>query len=243
MTFEPTTCNTPRPGYVETTTMKLGNHSASPSNAARITWIRRAAKSTTAYLPGTHPAFENNVAALMKVVENDSHKIEISKWQAKLLAGALRKLRIRINVDTRCITLSELEEMCVEKISEEAFAFARYELETGEAKTIALDIYNFVKQCRVDLEIEIQRCNRHDKAEPTPHATISEASRKKLRNIFPHNTLHRTFMSVGELFKAINGGIMQFLTWPERAHDRLAVVEEILKSNTRNTVSVNKLKN
>jgi len=47
-------------------------------------------------------------------------------------------------------------------------------------------------------------------------------------------------MSVGELFKAINGGIMQFLTWPERAHDRLAIVEEILKSNTRNTVSVNK---
>lgn len=238
MTFKSTRCNAPSFGCVEITTTESGNHASSPSssNSARITWFRRAAKSTTVYLPGTHPTFEVAVSAMMSAAvenENDGDKIKISKWNANILATAIRKLRIGIVVDTRGITTSELEDMCVEKIAEEAFAFATYEIATGQAKFVALDVYNFVKQSRIDIETEIQRCKK-DKTEPTPHATMSELSLNRLRNIFPHMTIHHKFMSVGALLKAINCGIMQFLTWPERELDRIAVVEEILNSNMEN---------
>ena len=193
-------------------------------------------KTITTYLPGTHPDFEKYVnTMMMNIPENDSNgSAEISKWQAKLLADALRILRIGIDVDTCGITLFELEEMCVEKIAEEAFAFATYETATGEAKIIALDVYNFVKQIRLDIEREIQRHNRYNKlgkTEPTPCATISESSRTKIRNIFSDITIHCKFVSVGALLKAINVGIMQFLIWPERKRDRFAVVEELNLAN------------
>ena len=135
-----------------------------------------------------------------------------------------------IDVDTR-ITMGKLESMYCEKIAEEASAFATYEIATGEDKFIALDVYNFVKQLRVDLENEIQRCI-NDKTEPTPHVTISESSRNILSIILPCNTLYRKFMSVGALTKVVNNGIMQFLTWSDREVDRFVFVKEILKSKT-----------
>ena len=160
-------------------------------------------------------------------------EIENLRWRAMLLllASEIRTLRIMIDMDTR-ITIDKLESMCVEKNAEEASAFARYEIATGEDKIIALDVYNFVKQLRVDLENEIQRCSRNDKIEPTPHVTISESSRNILRIILPCNTLYRKFMSVGALSKVVNNGIMQFLTCPDREIDRVVFVKEILKSNT-----------
>ena len=206
------------------------------SRAAGNTWIQRSAKTTTVYLPGTHPAFENHVKHMMKSIGFDiPDEIENLRWRAMLLllASEIRTLRIMIDMDTR-ITIDKLESMCVEKNAEEASAFATYEIATGEDKIIALDVYNFVKQLRVDLENEIQRCSRNDKnkIEPTPHVTISESSRNILRIILPCNTLYRKFMSVGALSKVVNNGIMQFLTCPDREIDRVVLVKEILKSNT-----------
>ena len=202
------------------------------SHAAGNTWIQRSAKTTTVYLPGTHPAFENHVKHMMKEIVFDiPDEIENIRWRARLIANELRTLRIMIDVDTR-ITMGKLESMYCEKIAEEASAFATYEIATGEDKFVALDVYNFVKQLRVDLENEIQRCSINDKTEPTPHVTISESSRNILSIILPCNTLYRKFMSVGALTKVVNNGIMQFLTWSDREVDRFVFVKEILKSKT-----------
>ena len=93
--------------------------------------------------------------------------------------------------------------------------------------------YNFVKQTRVDLEIEIQRCQRQSFARnavnptPTPHARIAPFHRNMLRNVLSPDTLKRTFVSVPALTVAVGKDIERFLTWESHGPDRLAVVDQI----------------
>jgi len=99
--------------------------------------------------------------------------------------------------------------------------------------------YNFVKQTRVDLEVEIQRCQRRSFAKnavcqtPTPHARIAPLHRNMLRNILSPDTLKRAFISVPALTAAVGNDIERFLTWQSHGPDRLAVVRRMANGAMR----------
>lgn len=208
------------------------------TQAARITWSKRLQQTTTVYLPGTHPEFKKHVVVLMRDMRDNSAP-NGSKWQAELLVSTFQMMRIQLIVEP-ARSLDELATLCSEKSAEEALAFATLSgIGIGqhcEAKFIALEAYNFARQARVDLENEIRRCNQCPnlrtgvKPVPTQHATIARHSHAMLHNILSHDTLHRRFISIKALSDAVNLGIMQFLTWPERHLDRMLVVEQTLAS-------------
>lgn len=204
---------------------------------------RRVKTANTVYLPGTHPKFPAHVKQLMANIKNSACG-DVSIWQAAILVSALQTLRIRLVVDS-AMNLAQLRALCVQTSLEEAMAYAVYstKVDSGapvDEKFDFLEKYNFVKQSRVDLEIEIQRCQQIPRtqatAKPTPtqHTSIALGSRNMLRNILSDDTLHRKFVSMPALAARVSADIERFLTWPDNRLERIALVAHLIAINQRN---------
>ena len=224
-----------------TTAMRKAAHKKFQLDAAASARCnRRRAKTNTIYLPGTHPKFPAHVKQLMANIKNPACG-DVHNWQAAILVSALQTLRIRLVVDP-AINLAQLRMLCVQTSVEEANAYATYSVKVDSGASVdkkfdLLEKYNFVKQSRVDLEIEIQRCQQVPRtqatAKPTPtqHASIALGSRNMLRNILSGDTLHRRFVSMPALAARVSADIERFLTWPDNRLERIALVAHLIEIN------------
>lgn len=197
---------------------------------------RRRKIANNIYLPGTHPKFPAHARELMENLKKIHG--DISVWQAEILLSGLRALRIRIVVNP-AMNLAQLRALYLQTSIEEANAYAEYstKIETNapvEERIEFLEKYNFIKQTRADLDVELRRCEQVPrtltaiKPTPTQHAYIAPGYRDMLRNVLSNDTLHRKFVSMPALAARVSVEVERFLTWPENRLARVALVSEII---------------
>jgi len=221
------------------------------ANSAKFIGRRSKQTTHTSYMPATNPKFSQHVRTMTMSITTPSSSadeqvpaaasaaaVDINAVQATVLVRGLQSMRIRLIVDPVPMTIVELRALCAKTSRIEALAYMTY-VDDGEDDDTLLAEYNFVKQTRIDLEIEIQRCQRHPPARnaanaanaanptPTPHARIAPFHRTMLRNVLSPDTLKRAFVSVPALTVAVGNDIERFLTWECHAPDRIAVVGQI----------------
>lgn len=251
----------------------LAKFQSDAAAAAKLNCHRHRYSTNVSYIPATNPAntlFSHQVQMLINAAEARAKQIERRSAAAAAAAAAaavttdvamtadvdvavaepndilpkdvpsillaLQTLRIRLIIDP-ALSVQELTAFCAETSRNEALAA------TNPANSAE---FARLKQLRVDLEAEVDRCtpkpklmfraNSETAAKPTPHVRIASGDHcghsAFLGNILTSANMRRTFVSITALIAAVNADIGQFLTSPTRSQDRIAVLHSSSSSRS-----------